>query len=123
MSVLSIPQVQQLLRTSQAITVTMGSKRVASKENTERNTGEAVEQTSVDFPVYVDTQLFIENGSSLTWQHIKDYFPKDFEADLKDDRFISVPGSRGYTRLHASIPPSHVHISLVGLFHTLIRRP
>lgn len=84
MSVLSIPQVQQLLSISLVATITMASKRETSKETTESGTGEAVEQTWVDFPVYAETQLFIEKGSSLIWKHIKDTFTKDFEEYLED---------------------------------------
>jgi len=45
----------------------MASNRVASKETIESSIGEAVEKTSVDLLVYVDTQFFVERGSSLTW--------------------------------------------------------
>jgi len=38
----------------------MAPKRVASKATIKNSTGEAVEKTPVDLPVYVDTQLFIE---------------------------------------------------------------
>lgn len=81
MSVVFVPQVQQLLSTSPIVIVSMSSKRVASKETTESSTVEEIEKTSVDLPVYADTQLFIEKGSSLTWQQIKDTFAKDFEVD------------------------------------------
>ena len=45
----------------------MEPKRTTSKETTKISTGEAVEQASVDFPMYEDTQLFMEKVSSLTW--------------------------------------------------------
>ena len=76
MSVFFVPQVQQLFNTSPTITVTMAPKRFDSKETTESSTGEVIEHTLVDFPVYVDTQLFIENGSSLTWKQVKYAFAK-----------------------------------------------
>lgn len=62
----------------------MVSKRDTSKETTKRSTGEAVEQILVDLPVYVDTQLFIEKGTKLTWYQIKDTFGEDFMEDLED---------------------------------------
>lgn len=62
----------------------MACKRVASKETTKRSTAEAVEQLLVDLLVYVDTQLFIDKGTTLTWQQIKDTFAKDFKVDLDD---------------------------------------
>jgi len=46
----------------------MASKRIASKETVESGTGEAVEQVSVKFLVYADTELFIEKGMKLTWK-------------------------------------------------------
>jgi len=52
----------------------MPYKRVASKETTESSTREEVEKTSIGFLVYVDTQLFIDKGTTLTWKHIKDTF-------------------------------------------------
>jgi len=42
--------------------LTMEPKRDASKETTDSSIGEEIENTSVDFSVYVDTQLFIERG-------------------------------------------------------------
>jgi len=47
------------LRTYLADTVNMVSKRVASMETSKSSDGEAVEQTSIDLPVYENTQLFI----------------------------------------------------------------
>jgi len=44
----------------------MEPKRVASKETIERNIEEAIDKASIYFPVYADTQLFIEKRSSLT---------------------------------------------------------
>lgn len=76
MSVLLIPQVQQLLSISPAVIFNIVSKRDASKEATKINTGEEFEQTLVDLPVYVNNQLFIEKVTTLTWQHIKDTFAK-----------------------------------------------
>jgi len=38
----------------------------SSKETPESSTGEEVEQTSVDLPVYANTQLFIKKGTTLT---------------------------------------------------------
>jgi len=52
----------------------MTSKRGSSKETVERSTGEVVERTSVDFPLYAYTQLFIEKGTTLTWKQMKDTF-------------------------------------------------
>lgn len=46
----------------------MASKKASSKETIESSTGEAVEQKSDDFPMYADTQLFIEKGTILTWE-------------------------------------------------------
>jgi len=45
----------------------MEPKRFSSKETTKSSTGKEVEQTLVDLPIYVDTQLFIEKESALTW--------------------------------------------------------
>lgn len=44
---------------SPAVNITMAQKRVASKETPESSTGEVIEQTPVDLPVYADTQPFI----------------------------------------------------------------
>ncbi len=52
---------------SLVVTINMASKRVASKETIESSIGEAIEQTSVNLPIYADTQLFIEKGMKLTW--------------------------------------------------------
>lgn len=79
-----MPQVQQLLRTSLVVTINMASKSVASKETAESSTGEAFEQISVDLLVYADTPLFIEKGTKLTWQQIKDTFAEDFKEDSDD---------------------------------------
>lgn len=84
MSFFSVPQVQQLLLTSPAVTITMALKRAISKETTGSSNGEVVEKPPVEFPMYTNTQLFIEKGSSLTWKHVKDVFAKEFEADLED---------------------------------------
>lgn len=45
----------------------MVPKRDDSRETTERINGEAFEQAPGKFLIYVDTQLFIENESTLTW--------------------------------------------------------
>ena len=68
MSVLFVPQVQQLLIISLAVMVNMASKRDASKETTDSSTEEVVEKTLLDLPVYGDTQLFIEKGKTMTWK-------------------------------------------------------
>jgi len=51
---------------SPTIIVTMAPKGIASKDNTESSIREAVEQTPVNFPVYSDTQLYVEKDSYLT---------------------------------------------------------
>jgi len=38
----------------------MTPKRVASRETMERTIGEEVEQEPINFPIYANTQLFIE---------------------------------------------------------------
>lgn len=45
---------------SSSVTVIMAPKRSPSKNTTEINTREAVESMLVKFPVYFDTQFFIE---------------------------------------------------------------
>lgn len=45
----------------------MASKRSASKDTVESSTGKAVEEVLVNFPIYANTQLFIEKGMKLTW--------------------------------------------------------
>lgn len=62
----------------------MASKKVSSKETIKSSIGEEIEKTWVAFLVYADTHLFIEKGSSLTWQQIKDAFEKEFEVDLEE---------------------------------------
>lgn len=62
----------------------MESKRASWKETVESSIGEAVEQISFDLPVYINTQLFIEKGTKLTWQQIKDTFVEDFKEYLED---------------------------------------
>jgi len=66
MSALSVPHVQQLLSISPVVTINMAYKRATSKEITESSTGEAVEQISIDLPVYADTKLFIDKGMPMT---------------------------------------------------------
>lgn len=66
------------------VTTNMEPKRVASKGTVESSTGEEVEHMSINIPVYVDSQLFIEKGTKLTWQQIKDNFAEDFKGDLED---------------------------------------
>jgi len=52
---------------------------------TESNIEEALEQTPVDLLVYVETQLFIEKGSTLTWQQVNEALStKSLEVDLED---------------------------------------
>jgi len=47
--------------------------------------------------VYADTQLFIEKGTTLTWQLIKDTFADEFKADLEDQQvYLSIQRSRLY---------------------------
>jgi len=39
----------------------------------------------VKFPVYLNTQLYVEKESDLTWQKVNEYFlAKDFAVDLED---------------------------------------
>lgn len=73
----------------------MASKRDASKETTKRSIGEAFEKISVDLPMNVDSQLFIEKGTTLTWKHIKDIFAKYFEVDPEDQQvYVIIQQSR-----------------------------
>jgi len=46
----------------------MASNRAVLKETIERSIREEVEKISVDLLVYEDTQMFIEKGTTLTWQ-------------------------------------------------------
>lgn len=62
----------------------MVSKRVGSKENIERSTGDMVEQVPINFPIYADTQLFVEKDMKITWEEIKDIFAGTFNEDLED---------------------------------------
>lgn len=77
MSVVFVPCVL-VKHFSPTVIFTMAPNGAASKDTTERNIGEAVEQTPVDFSVYVNTQLFIENGSTLTWQQVNSYRKHNF---------------------------------------------
>lgn len=67
-----------MLRISLAI-ANMASKRASSKETIQSSTRESVEQISFDLPFYLDTQVFIKKGSTLTWQQIKDTFVENFK--------------------------------------------
>lgn len=51
---------------SPVVTLTMAPKRVSSKVTIKSHIGESVEKTPIDLLVYVDNQLFIENGSTIT---------------------------------------------------------
>lgn len=73
-----------MLSMSLVVTVNMESKRDASKETTECNAREVVENISVSLLFSVDIQMFIEKGTTLTWQKIKDTFVEDFKEDLED---------------------------------------
>ena len=63
----------------------------------ESSTGEVVEQISVDLSIYAMTQQFIEKGTILTWQQIKDTFAEEFKEDLEDRQvYISIKRSSLY---------------------------
>lgn len=62
----------------------MASKKVASKDTIESNTGDVVEYVSRKFSVYEETQLFIEKDMNITWQEIKNIFVDNFKEDLED---------------------------------------
>lgn len=62
----------------------MAPKKVFSKLTTERSTREEVEHILVNLPICVDTLLFIENGTTLTWQQIRETFARNFKEDLED---------------------------------------
>jgi len=62
----------------------MASNKDASKKTAKRSIGEVVKKTSMDFPVYTDTQLFIEMGTTLKWKQIKDTFTEIFKEELED---------------------------------------
>lgn len=80
-----------MLGNSLAVTGNIAFKRAASKDTIESSTGEADEQVSVNFPVYADSQLFIDKDMKLTWQGIKDIFAGEFKEDLEDQHiYISV---------------------------------
>ena len=52
----------------------MPSKMSASKEVIESNTDEAVKIPSSSVPILIGTQLYIENGSNITWNTVTDAF-------------------------------------------------
>ena len=43
-----------------------------------------VEHVPINFPIYADTQLFIDKDMKITWQEIKDIFVGNFKEDLED---------------------------------------
>lgn len=47
---------------------TMDSKRGGSKDPIESETGDAVKQVSMGFPIYEDTNLFIEKEIKMKWK-------------------------------------------------------
>jgi len=66
---------------SSSIIVLMAPKGTASKDTTKSNTREIVESK----PIYLDTQLFIEKESYVTWQKVNEIFSeKIFNGDLED---------------------------------------
>jgi len=65
-------------------TSNMASKRARPKDTVERSIRDVVEHVSMNLPVYVDTQLFIEKDMKLTCQGIKDIFSCSFKEDLED---------------------------------------
>lgn len=52
----------------------MEPKRYAKKVITKRNTSEIVESSPVTMPFLLDTQLFIEKHSDITWNIVKEAF-------------------------------------------------
>ena len=47
--------------------------------------GEAVESTPVYFPIYSNTQLFVEMESDITWKKVNEIFlSRTFKVDLED---------------------------------------
>lgn len=52
---------------SSSVIVIMESKRIDSKDTIESSTREVVESKKFYFPIYSDTQLFVEKESDLTW--------------------------------------------------------
>lgn len=54
----------------------MKPKIDASSETTERITQEAADQVPINFIVYVNTQRFMENMLTLTWQQLQQEYYK-----------------------------------------------
>jgi len=51
----------------------------------------------MNFPVYADTQLFIEKDMNITWQEIKDIFAGSFKEDLEDQQvYVNIHKSSLY---------------------------
>jgi len=70
--------------------------KVASKEDLESSTEEAVEVTNPTIPIYADTQCFIDKSTEVTWSGIKDTFmQKRFLENLEELEFyINIKLSR-----------------------------
>lgn len=76
----------------------------------------------VNLPVYVDTHLFIEKGTTLTWKQIKDIFVEEFKEELEDRQVYLNIYCQDYTRFHVGTQSSHVWTLSYGLSHTQIQR-
>lgn len=61
----------------------MVSKRDGSKDIVERSTRYVADKVPIHLPIYVDTQLFVENDMKITWQEIKEIFAVGFKEDLE----------------------------------------
>lgn len=46
----------------------MVSKRAGLKDTIESITRDMVEHVKIKFPIYADTQLFVEKGMKITWK-------------------------------------------------------
>jgi len=63
----------------------------------ESNIGDVVEQVAIKFPIYANTQLFIEKDMKITWQEIKDIFASNFKEDLEDHQvYVNIHKSSLY---------------------------
>lgn len=75
-------------------TGSMASKRSRSKDTVESATGDVVEQVSMRFPIYEDTNLFIDKEIKMKWKDINDISLGTFEENLEDRRI--------YVNIHKS---------------------